>query len=223
MPDLETADEHRLLRSIGRRRMACGLAIMVPMLVAWWLLSRWIAQRWGLQPDLVRFAALLAFSVLGFLSPRWPGSRLTRDARETPRLRWLMQERADRHMALSRMFLVLGLGGLLLVQCVTLLLPIHADTAFSSSDGIVWAVLTGSLCLRWRPKDLGDEGAQLRYLTAVNHAFLVTMVACLGAIVMDALRGGLLRPALEAALLAGGLTLQLSLIIGERRTAQDGE
>ena len=223
MPDLETPDEQRLLRSIRQRRMARGLAVIVPVLVAWWVLSRWIAQRWGLQPDLVRFAILLAFSVLGFLAPRWPGRGLTHDARETPRLRWLMQERADRHVALSRMFLVLGLGGLLLVQCVTLLLPLHADTAFSSSDGLVWAVLTGSLCLRWRPRYLGDEGAQLRYLTAVNHAFLVTVVACLGAIVLDACRGGMLRPALEAALLAGGLTLQLSLLIGERRTAQDGE
>ena len=223
MPELETADEHRLLRSIGRRRMAWGLVIVVPVLVAWWLLSRWIAQRWGLQPDLVRFAILLAFSVLGFLVPRWPGTRLAYDARETPRLRWLRQERADRIMARSRMLMAIGLGGLLLVQCVTLLLPTRRDAAFSSTDGMVWAVLAGSLCLRWRPKDLGDEGAQLRYLTAVNQAFLVTVVACLGAILLDACRDGMLRPALEAALLIGGLTLQLSLLIGERRAAPDGE
>ena len=223
MPNLKTADERHLLRSIGRWRMVRGLTFVVPVLVAWWLLSRWIAQRWGLQPDLVRFAILLVFFIPGVFAPKWLGGGLAHDARETPRLRWLSQERADRHLARSRAFMVFGLGCLFLVQCVTLLRPMGADAASSSWDGLVWAVLTGSLCLRWRPKDLGDEGAQFRYLIAVNRAFLVTLVACQGAIVLDACLGGILRPALEAAMLAGGLTLQLSLLIGERQTAPNGE
>ncbi len=222
MPDLETFDEQQLLRSIRRRRILFGLAITVPVLAAWWRSSQWIAQRWNLQPELVRFAILLAFSILGALAPNLSRS-WGHDPRETPRLRWLNQERTDRYMTVSRVLMVFGLGGLLLVQCSVLFAPIETDTAFSRSDGLVWAVLTGSLCLRWRPTDLGDEGAQFRYLIAVNRAFLVTLATCLGAIVFDAYRGGgMLRPAIEAALLVGCLTLQSSLIIGERRAAPDG-
>ena len=222
MPGLETADEQQLLRSIRRRRILLGLAITVPVLVAWLRSSQWIAQRWNLQPELVRFAILLAFSILGALAPNL-GRRWGHDARETPRLRWLNQERTDQYMRVSRVLMVFGLGGLFLLQCGVLFAPMGSDTAFSTSDGLLWAVVGGSLCLRWRTTDLGDEGAQSRYLIAVNRAFLVTLAACLGAIVFDAYRGGgMLRPAIEAALLVGCLTLQSSLIIGERREAPDG-
>ena len=221
MSDLETAGEQQLLHAIRRRRILLGLVIVIPSVAVWWLSSRWIAQRWNLQPELVRFVVLLAFSILSVLVPNL-GKGLGRDARETPRLRWLNQEHIDQYMTVSRVLLVIGLGGLLLLQCTTLFASIKTETAFSRSDDLVWAVLSGTLCLRWRPTDLGDEGAQLRYLMAVNRAFLVTLTACLAAIVFDAYRGGgILRPAIEVALLIGCLTLLLSLIIGERRAAQD--
>lgn len=224
MPELESDSEQHLLRSIRRRRMGRGLVVMLPTLVAWWLLSQWIAQRWKLQPDLTRFAILLVFSIPTLFAPRWFGRGLGHDPRETDRLRWLNREQTDRQIARRRIIMAIAIGLTLLMQCVMLLLPGSMDTAFYGSDVLVWLVLISASGLWWRPADLGDEGAQLRYLIAVNHAFPITLVACLAAIVIDAYRGGgILRHALEAALLIGCLTLQLSLIIGEPRTALDNE
>ena len=222
MSGSQAADE-QLLRSIRRRRMAQGLPVMVLVLSAWWLLSRWIARRWDLPPDLVRTAIMLAFMVPAVVAPRWLNGRFGNDPRETPRLRWLIRERADRVLDRSRIPMIFGIGILLLVQCVMLLGLVRLPSGYSGSDGVTVAVVMGSLCLRWRPADLGDEGTQLRYLIAANRAFLVTLLSCLGALLLDAFRDGLLRPALEAALLAGSLTLQLSMFIGDRRTTTDGE
>lgn len=224
MPDFENDSERQLLRSINRRRRLRGLAVALPATAAWLLLAHWIARRWNLQPDLVRFAILLVFVIPAVFAPRLFGRDFNHDPRETFRLRWLNKERADQQIARGRIIQVIGFSLILLIRCVTLLGPRRMDATFSDSDVLVWSVVAAALGLRWRPADLGDEGAQLRYLTAVNRAFMVTLVACLAAILLDAYwHGGILRPALEAALLIGCLTVQLSLVVSEPRTAPDSE
>ncbi|MCQ8276854.1 hypothetical protein NFI95_00115 [Acetobacteraceae bacterium KSS8] len=223
MPDNQASEDDRLLRAIRRRRMAGGPVISVPILAGWWLLSGWIARRYAVQPELVQFSTMLAFLVLGILAPRWLEVPWFRDPRETPRIRWLIQEGSDRYERLSRLLLSVGLGGLLLVQCVSLVNLAHPTHELSDGDGVGWAVFIALLGVRWRPSDLGDEGAQLRYLIAAHRAFLVTVILCLAAVVADSFHAGLLRPAISAALLAGALTLQLSLMISERRTAPDAD
>ena len=218
----ESERERGLLRSIGRRRLRRGLVVGPPMVAAWWLLSRWIAQRWNLQPDLVRFVVVFIMAVPGIFAPDLLGSRLTHDPRETPRLRWLNRERTERRVGRTRTILAVCLGMMLLMQCLAMLAPGAMNNAASSPDMVVWLVLTIAVSLRWGPADPDDEATQLRSLIAVNRAFVVTLLACLAAITLDTLRGGgVLHPALEAAMLVGCLTLQVSLIIGKPRIAGD--
>jgi hypothetical protein len=223
MPDFENAAEKQQLRTIERRRVMRGVAIAIPVLTAWWQVSGWVAQHWGLHPEFVRGAALLVFGAVGIFTPGGISEGLSRDPGETLRVRWLSRERADERTACNHILLAFVLGVMLFIQCLALLGPTGAIAGFSGLDGLVSVVLTAALGLRWRPGDLGDEGAQFRSLVAVNRAFLVTLVACVGAIELDAYRAGMLRPALEGALLVGCLTLQLSLIVSERRAASGRE
>ena len=224
MPNFESNAEQPLLNSIRRRRIYRSLVVVLPALAAWWLVSQWIAQRWRFDPDLTRVAVLLVFSTSALFGSRWFGRGFGHDSRETARLQWLNREQNDRLIIRSRIIMAGAIGLALLKQCFVLLELRGTTAPFSGSDVVVWLVLASASGLRWRPADLGDEGAQQRYLIAVNHAFPVTLIACLAALAMNALRGGgILRPALETALLIGCLTLQLSLIIGEPRTALDGE
>ncbi len=212
-----------MLRSIGRRRMLRTLIMAVPLAAAWLLLSHWIAQRWAVQPNLARFTVAFILFVPSVLFPSWLRAVLP-DRATTQHASWLDRQRVERRTRTGRMFAVISLGVLLLLQCAAVLEPETASPAFSDGDVVVWLLLTISLSLRWRPADLGDDGAQRRTLVAANRALLVTLLACVAAILLDAYRGhGTLRPALEAALLIGCLTLQLSLIIGERQDALASE
>lgn len=171
-----------------------------------------------------RFVSVLVFAVAAIVAPRWLGGNPSHDPRETPRLRWLGRERADRKIGGRSIIVVFGFGLALLGQCLIVLGSGSTNVDLSGSDILLWSILGMVLGLRWRPADLGDEGAQARYLIAVNRAFLVTLVACLAAIVLDSCwGGGRLRHLLEAALLIGCMTLRLSLIIDERRAAAESE
>ena len=210
-------------RSLGRRRMLRSLIIAVPLVAAWLLLSHWIAQRWAVQPNLARFTVAFILFVPSVLFPSWLRA-VPPDRAETQHASWLDRQRVERRTRIGRISAVIGLGILLLLQCAAVLEPETASPVFSDDGVVMWLLLTISLSLRWRPGDLGDEGAQRRTLVAANRAFLVTLLACVAAILLDAYRGhGTLRPALEAALLIGCLTLQLSLIIGERQEALASE
>ena len=218
MVEPDKAAEERLLRSIRRRNVFLGLLITVPILSAWWLLSHWLIRRYGIEPHLAMFGTLFVAGPGIAVLLRRLGLDQVRDPRMTPRLDWLMKEWTDRTLARARRLRIAAV-----VMAILLLGPIMLFDYGNSSDLTDgWAVLmilmgTGGPNLLWRLPKTMDELEQAHYLAATHRAYAVTVLLCVGALILDRYWPGRLPGVISMSLLIGILVQQTALEMSYRR------
>ena len=218
MVEPDKAAEERLLRTIRRRNVFLGLLITVPILSAWWLLSHWLIRRYGIEPHLAMFGTLFAAGPGIAVLLRRLGLDQVRDPRMTPRLDWLIKERTDRTLARARRLRIAAV-----VMAILLLGPSMLFDYGNSSDLTDgWAVLmilmgTGGPNLLWRLPKTMDELEQAHYLTATHRAYAVTVLLCVGALILDRYWPGRLPGVISMSLLIGILVQQTALEMSYRR------
>ncbi len=212
--------EKRLLRSIKRRNGLKGLAIVIPALTLWWLLSHWLMRRYGIESNIASFGTLLCIGVL----LRWLGLDKARDPRMTSRLHWLLKERSDRITSRTRRFWIVCMG-----LAIMLWVPIMLfDQRHSSNLADGWTVLlilmgSGRPNLLWRLPKTMDELERAHYLAATQRAYALTVSMCVVALVLDRYWPGRLPGMISLSLLAGILAQQVGLEMHEARAMTGDE
>jgi hypothetical protein len=177
-----------------------------------------LKHRWHVPDDLAQFGTMLVV-VAGLvgLSRLFP-SLDVRDRRETHRLRWLQNEALQRRTSKVRLFWIVAFSLFLLSLVSTLLFPPTPTRSVAGWAPIVF-MLIGSRVFVWSlPADM-DELAREHYLRATRVAYLVTVVSCGGALVLDLYWPGRLQTLVIISLLAGLLAHHLVLAVLEKRAA----
>ena len=218
MVQSDEAVEARLLRSIRRRNLCLGLLVSIPILILWWFLSHWLIRRYGVEPHLATFGTLFGAGPGIAVLLRRLGLDQARDPRMTPRLHWLMKERTDRTTSRVRRFRIAWV-----FLAVLFFGPIMLFDRGSSSDltdgWLILMILMGSSgpYLLWQLPKTMDELEQAHYLAATHRAYAVTVLLCVGALILDRYWPGRLAGVISVSLLIGILVQQTGLEVSYRR------
>ncbi len=218
MVEPDEAIEARLLRSIRRRNVLVGLAVSIPMLTLWWLLSHWLIRRYGIEPHLAMFGTLFGAGPGIVVLLRRLGLDQTRDPRMTPRLHWLMKERSDRTTSRARRFRIAWI--FLAVLFFGPIMLFDRGSISDLTDGwVVLMILMGSSgpYLLWQLPKTMDELEQAHYLAATHRAYAVTVLLCVGALILDRCWPGRLPGVITLSLLIGILVQQTGLEMSYRQ------
>ena len=212
------AAEGRLFRSIRRRNVLLGLLITTPVLILWWLLSHWLARRYGVEPNLAMLGTMFVAGPGITVLFRRLGLDRARDPRMTPRLHWLMKEKSDRALALARRLRIAAVLMAILLLGTSMLFGL-GDPADMTDGSLILMLVMGSAGpnLLWRLPKTMDELEQAHYLAATHRAYAVTVVSCMGALILDRYWPGRLAGTITVSLLAGILVQQTGLEVSYRR------
>ena len=223
MSEPDRAAERQLLRSIRRRSLVKGLVGAIPVVALWWLLSHWIARRYGIEAHLANLGTLLLVtSCLGVLL-RWLGLDQLRDPRETPRLRWLLKERSDRITSRARRFWIGSMSLAVLLGAPIMLLDQGGSSDLTDGCMVVLILMGASgPNLPWRLPKTMDELEQAHYL-ASHRAYALTVWLCVGALVLNHYWPGRLAGLISLSLLIGILAQQIGLEIQATRAVAHNE
>ena len=123
------------LRRLGRRNMVRSLPILVPAAAFWWLGDHWLRRR-GVDRNLAWFGTLLAVIATLSILARLGVIDASGQAAASPRLRRLMDMRAEQLRRRLRWPLIVGLG-LMLASNLLLLVAAPGETAFGGWDVVL--------------------------------------------------------------------------------------
>jgi len=214
--------ERKLLCSIQRQNVPEGLTTGVSVFVLWRLLVHLMESYFHVERDLAESGSMLVlFISTSILLPQFGWHRVC-DRRETPRLRWLQNERCDRLLSRTRLVWIAGIILMLLSKLGLLLTNPNWPGAENGSDAVTIIIIGGGVGLLWRLPETMNEVAQAHYLRATQTAYLVTMLSYLSAVLLDSYWSDRLRVTIIISLLAGMLTQQIELaLLGARTVPRD--